>query len=329
MSYTKYIDKNFINGNPELSALRDGFGKGLVKAGDENEKVLALCADLTESTRMHFFKEKYPDRFFEMGIAEQNMATVAAGMASEGFVPFISSYAMFSPGRNWDQIRNTICYSSLPVKIAGSHAGVSVGPDGGTHQALEDLSLLLPVPNMEVVVPVDANEARKATVEIAKTASPSYIRLARAKTPAITRKDTQFELGKPYLLWESESPDILIVGAGPILAEALKAALELKDFGIEVSVLNVHTLKPLDSEEILKHAEKVKGVIVMEEHQTVGGLGALVAQLLSTNNPKPMRFVGVPDMFGYSGKPEELYREFGLNCKSTVAFAKELFFESL
>ncbi len=328
MSYTKYIDENFINGNPEFSALRDGFGRGVVKAGDENEKVLALCADLTESTRMHLFKEKYPDRFFEMGIAEQNMATVAAGMALEGFVPFISSYAMFSPGRNWDQIRNTICYSSLPVKIAGSHAGVSVGADGGTHQALEDLSLLLPVPNIEVVVPVDANEAQKATVEIAKTASASYIRLARAKTPTITRKDAHFELGKPYLLWESESPDILIVGAGPILTEALKAALELKDFGIEVSVLNVHTLKPLDSEEILKHAEQVKGVIVMEEHQTVGGIGALVAQLLSKHSPKPMRFIGVSDMFGHSGKPEELYREFGLNCKSTVASAKELFFES-
>ena len=311
--FTKYVDKEKFYSNKKES-LRDGFGRGLVKAGEENEKVLAVCADLAESTRMHWFKERFPERFIEVGITEQHMAGFSSGLAAMGFVPFMSSYAMFSPGRNWEQIRTTICYNDQNVKIVGSHAGVSVGPDGGTHQALEDVAILRPIPNIEIVVPADSLEAEIATQKIAKSKIPSYIRLARASTNLFLSNEVEkdFQIGKIYSLWESENPQILIVSMGPITYEALVASEELEKQGIGSVVLNAHTIKPFDKETLLFYAKKTKAVLCVEEHQKTGGLFSAVSEILSEHLPKKVASVAVEDKFGESGNPDELLKRFGL-----------------
>lgn len=302
----------------EQVAIRQGFGDGLLLAGEEDQRIVGLCADLTESTKMNLFAEKFPHRFVEIGVAEQNLASVAAGMAAMGKIPFISSYAMFSPGRNWEQIRTTICYNDVPVKIAGSHAGVSVGPDGGTHQAIEDIALMRVIPRMVVISPCDHIEARKATLVAAKTDSPTYIRLAREKTPVITTEETPFHLGKASVFFESEGDtmDVGIIATGALVHKALRVAKELDQQGIRVTVLNISTIKPLDTKAVENLAKKAGALVTVEEHQIAGGLGSAVAEHLAKTFPTPQEFIGVRDHFGQSGTPEELIEHY---CMDEVA----------
>jgi len=299
----------------EQTPIRKGYGEGLVIAGDTNPHVVALCADLTESTQTLAFSKKYPNRFIEMGIGEQNMAAVASGMSAMGKVPFITSYAMFSPGRNWEQIRTTVCYNDQNVKIAGSHAGVSVGPDGGTHQAIEDIAIMRVIPRMTVIVPCDTIEARKATVAAAQHKGPVYIRLAREKSPIVTTDDTPFTIGKANLLLQPKDPDVLIIVCGVLVYQSVLAARMLMEKGIRASVLNVHTIKPLDAESILAAARTAGRVVTVEEHQALGGLGSAITELLSEQYPVPIRRIGVPDVFGQSGEPNELLTHFGLDAE--------------
>jgi len=297
--------------------IRQGFGEGLVEAGKENDNVVALVADLTESAKVDAFKKEFPERFYEIGIGEQNMASVASGMAHMGKIPFIASYAMFSPGRNWEQIRTTICYNDVPVKIAGSHAGVSVGPDGGTHQAIEDIAITRVIPNMEVISPCDAIQARKATIAAAKTTKPTYIRLAREKTPIITTEETPFEIGKAYTYWtaKDDSPKVGIIATGALLHKALKVAQTLSEEGIEVEVLNVPTIKPLDTMAVIALAKKAGKLVTVEEHQIIGGLGSAIAETVSEHFPVSVIRIGVNDRFGQSGTPSELIEYYGMGEK--------------
>lgn len=295
---------------------RNGFGEGLVLAAEENEQIVGLCADLVESTRMQAFAEKFPNRFFEMGVAEQNLVTVAAGMALGGKIPFTSSYATFSPGRNWEQIRTTICYNDLPVKIIGSHAGVSVGPDGATHQALEDIAMMRVLPNMIVISPTDSIEARKATLAAARVAKPCYIRLSREKIPLITTDQTPFEIGKMETFYEGT--DVTVIATGEMVYKALLAAEELKSHKISVRVINCHTIKPLDKETVIKAAKETGAIVTVEEHQIYGGLGGAVAELVSQNYPIPIKIIGIEDRFGESGQPNELLEKFGLTKENII-----------
>ncbi len=296
----------------EQKPTRDGYGEGLVKAGEQNENVVVMCADLTESTRSEAFAKKFPERFFEIGVAEQNLATIAAGLGISGKIPFISSYAAFSPGRNWEQIRTTIAYNDSNVKIAGAHAGVSVGPDGATHQAIEDIATMRVMANMKVFVPCDAIEARKATMAAAKIWGPTYLRFAREKSPIMTTEKTHFAPGQAEIFWESKKPDVLIIGCGPILFNALLTARQLEAEGIGSIVLNCHTIKPLDEKKIVELAKKCRAVVTVEEHQIAGGLGGAVAECLAKHYPAPMEFVGMQDVYGESGKPEELIAKYGM-----------------
>lgn len=311
----------------ELAHTRDGYGIGLVEVADQNPNVVALCADLAESTRTHWFQEKYPDRYVEIGVAEQNLAAVASGMAAAGKIPFIASYAAFSPGRNYEQLRTTAALNEQPVKIVGCHAGLSVGPDGATHQMLEDIGMMRMLPNMRVFVPCDIHEARKTIhAMVANTKKPDYIRLGREKTPVMTDESTDFTPGQAYLMREVSDPQILIIGAGPILASALEAAEKLgSDHNMQVNVLNSHTIKPLDGDTILREAKKVQLVVTVEEHQVRGGLGSAVAEFLSQNYPIKMKLIGVEDRFGQSGTPDELYKEYGLDADSIVEKVKNSF----
>lgn len=298
---------------------RNGFGEGLVIAGEENPNVVGLCADLTESTRMEAFKKKFPERFVEVGVAEQNLVTVASGMAHEGKIPFTSSYATFSPGRNWEQIRTTICYNNQPVKIIGNHTGISVGPDGATHQALEDIAIMRVLPNMIVEVPADAIEAKKATIAIAKNGKPSYLRLSRDKTPVITTENSPYEIGKADVL--NPGKDVTIIACGGMVYLALKVAKDLEQDKIEVRVINCHTIKPIDTKTILNAAEETGAIVTVEEHQIAGGLGSAVAEVVSESFPVPIKRIGIEDSFGESGTPAELMKKFGLteeNIKKAV-----------
>ena len=296
----------------ESEPIRKGFGRGLLQAGQRLDNVVAACADLTESTQMHLFASEFPARFIEVGVAEQNLVTVGAGLAAMGKIPFVSSYAAFSPGRNWEQIRTTICLNDRPVKIVGSHAGVSVGPDGATHQMLEDLALMRALPNMVVIAPGDSIEAEKATLAMARDKRPNYMRLAREATPIITTVRTPFEIGKAYVF--HPGTDVSLVATGTMTSQALDAAKLLTQKGISAEVVHVPTIKPLDAETILKSAHKTKHVITVEEGQINGGLGGAVAELLSENNPTAMLRIGMRDRFGESGKPEELLDYFGLSA---------------
>ena len=328
----KLIENLFDKEKIEMKPTRDGYGKGLVEAGEKDERVVVLCADLTESTRSLWFAEKFSERFIEMGVAEQNMATVAAGMANYGKIPFISSYAAFSPGRNNEQIRTTICINNVPVKIGGAHAGISVGPDGATHQALEDIALMRVLPRMVVIVPCDAVEAQKATVAAAFNGSPTYIRFGREKSAVFTTTDTPFEIGRAEIFRdppsrkasEGQAADCAIIGCGMLLYNALVAAEELSKEGIECMVINSHTVKPIDEKTIIEAAKKTGAVVSVEEHQINGGLGSAIAEVLSKNYPVPQEFIGVHNRFGESGEPAELIEAFGMGVGAIKEAVKKV-----
>lgn len=302
-----------LNVNLQEEPIRKGFGRGLLEAGRRDERVVAACADLTDSTQMSLFKEQFPERFVEIGVAEQNLVTVGSGLAAMGKIPFVSSYAAFSPGRNWEQIRTTICLNDQPVRVVGSHAGVSVGPDGATHQMLEDIALMRVLPNMVVIAPCDSVEAEKATLALAVDKRPAYLRLAREATPIITTAETPFQIGKAYLL--ENGPDITLIATGTMTYQALLAARDLRKDGIHADVIHVPTIKPLDAETILNSVQKTGAVVTAEEGQIAGGLGGAIAELLAEECPAPMARIGMRDRFGESGAPSELLEHFGLDAK--------------
>lgn len=301
---------------------RNGFGEGLLHLGQHNKDVVALTGDLAESTRVLEFAEKYPERFVECGVAEQNMMGVAAGLALAGKTPFVASYATFSPGRNWDQLRVSVAYSMANVKVAGSHTGLSVGPDGATHQALEDIAIVRTLPNMTVVVPCDAIEARKTTIALGGTAGPAYFRLGREKTAVMTTEDSPFSVGKASVF--KEGKDVAVIGSGPILYAGLQAALELEKEGISVLVINNHTIKPIDSETIVWAAKLTGAVVTLEEHQVMGGAGSAVAEVLATHYPVPIEMIGMKDSFGESGQPDELLKKFDMDKASIIKAIKKV-----
>ncbi|MBI3494776.1 transketolase family protein [Candidatus Saccharibacteria bacterium] len=313
--------------NPKLHAqdveqepIRAGFGRGLKTAGEQNEQIVALCADLTDSTQMNHFRDAFPDRFVEIGVAEQNLVTVASGMAAMGKIPFTSSYAAFSPGRNWEQIRTTVALNNQPVRIVGSHAGVSVGPDGATHQMLEDIALMRVMPNMVVLAPGDSIEAEKATLALASDSRPAYLRLAREKTPIFSTNESPFEIGKAYVLREGR--DITLLGTGTMTYQLLVAADILASEGIEAEVVHVPTIKPLDGDTILVSLRKTGRALTAEEAQRSGGFGGAVSELLSSKLPMPLKRIGMRDRFGESGDPNELLQKFELTSDSIVYKAR-------
>ncbi len=312
-----FLDKDKL----ELSPTRNGFGEGLLEAAKKDDRIVGLCADLAESTRMHLFAEEFPNRFVEIGVAEQNLVTVASGMAHEGKIPFASSYAAFSPGRNWEQIRTTICYNDQPVIVVGSHAGLSVGPDGATHQALEDIALMRTLPNMQVIVPADHQQAHKATLAVAKDPKPTYLRMAREKSPVFTTTKTPFNIGQADIYYRGK--DVTVISCGPVLYEALLAANMLKG-DISVEVINLHTIKPIDHKTIVKSARKTGAVVTVEEHQVTGGLGGAVAEVLAKEYPTPMEIIGVNDRFGESGDPMELWEHFGMGPDNIIKHIKQV-----
>jgi transketolase len=315
-------DKVFTDG-VERAPTRDGFGKGAVEAGRSDPRVVVLCADLAESTRAEWFQKEFPDRFVEMGVAEQNMAAVASGMAAAGKIPFIASYATFSPGRNYEQIRTTVALNQANVKVCGMHAGVSVGPDGATHQMLEDIGLMRMLPNMTVIAPGDAEEARKAVVVAAKTNGPVYIRFGRSATPVFTTPETPFQIGKALILWDSVAPCVAICSTGALSYQALLAAQTLSG-EVETAVLHFPTIKPLDKSALREIAGRVRGIVTVEEHQAAGGFGGAVVEALAEEHPLPLRLIGIPDQFGQSGTPEELLAHYGLGAPSIAEAVRTL-----
>lgn len=301
---------------------RSGFGEGLVEAGKENPNVVALCADLSPSVRMDLFQKEFPERFIEVGIAESNMVSIASGMALSGKIPFVGSFAAFSTGRTYDQIRQSVAYSDTNVKIAGSHAGLTLGEDGATHQILEDIGLMKMLPNMTVINPCDFTQAKQATIAAAKHIGPVYIRYGRPKVPVFLTEDTPFEIGKALLL--NEGKDVSIFATGHLVWQAILAAQELEKEGIQAEVINIHTIKPLDTEAVLKSVRKTGCVVSCEEHEYNGGLGDSIAQLLARNLPTPMEYIGVDDKFGESGKPMQLMEKYGLDAKNIVLAVKKV-----
>ena len=325
MSYANHLAKDLFKKSVQSEPIRSGFGRGLVKAGEQDERVVALCADLTDSTKMNAFRDAFPDRFVEIGIAEQNLASVSAGLAIAGRIPFSSSYAAFHPGRSFDQIRTSICMGELPVRIVGSHAGVSVGPDGATHQMLEDIAMMRVLPNMMVICPGDSIEAEKATLALAEDDdNPAYLRLAREATPIFTTNDSPFELHKAHVL--RKGGDVTLAGTGTMTYQLLVAAEELAKKGIEAEVIHAPVVKPLDGATILASAKKTGRVVTAEEAQAAGGFGSTVAELLSEHDPKPVLRIGVPDAFGESGKPQELLEHFGLTGLQMAKQIQQYFF---
>lgn len=315
------LNPELYTDNVTLEPIRAGFGRGLKAAGVANESIVALCADLTDSTQMSLFKAEFPKRFVEIGVAEQNLVTVASGMARAGKIPFTSSYAAFSPGRNWEQIRTTIALNDMPVKIIGSHAGISVGPDGATHQMLEDIALMRVLPNMVVLAPGDSIEAEKATRAIAENGKPSYMRLARDKTPIFSTDESPFEIGKAYVLREGH--DITLLGTGTMTYQLLAAAQTLESHGIHAEVIHVPTIKPLDEETILASVRKTGRAISAEEAQIAGGFGGVLAELFGEKLPTPLLRLGMQDRFGESGEPAELVAYFKLDAASLVDRTKQ------
>lgn len=309
-----------FNKDLEMKATRDGFGEGLVEIGSRDKKVVVLTGDLADSTRVAKFGEAFPERFFEMGVAEQNMMGVAAGLALSGKIPWVSSYATFSPGRNWDQLRVSVAYSEANVKVAGAHAGLSVGPDGATHQAMEDIAMVRVLPNMTVVVPCDSLETKKATLALTKLIGPAYLRFGREKTPVFTTASTPFQVGRAEIFRPGE--DLTIIGCGALVYECLKAADELRSEGISAQVINCHTIKPIDFKTISHAAAETGAVVTVEEHQVSGGLGGAVAEVLTKHYPVPQEFVGMPDHFGESGQPEELLEKWEMTSKYIIQKSK-------
>ncbi len=297
----------------ERDATRSGFGRGLKKAGELDENVVALCADLTGSVKMDSFATAFPGRFVQVGIGEQNLVTVAAGLALAGKIPFTASYAAFSPGRNWEQIKTTACINEVPVKVIGAHSGLYTGPDGATHQMLEDIALMRAMPGMVVMAPCDAVEAEKMTLAMAKDGRPNYMRVARENTPVFTTPEMPFEIGKSYVF--AEGKDVTIIATGTMTYHALLAAEKLYADGIDAEVVHVPTIKPLDSETILKSVRKTGCVVTIEEAQIIGGLGGAIAELTAENHPVPLKRLGMQDRYGESGDGEELLKHFGLDAK--------------
>jgi len=315
------LNPHYASDDVSREPTRAGFGRGLKRAGEIDERVVALCADLTESVQMHSFKEAFPGRFIEVGVAEQNMVTVASGMARMGKIPFTASYAAFSPGRNWEQIRTTICLNEQPVKIVGAHAGVSVGPDGATHQMLEDIALMRVLPRMVVLSPGDAIEAEKATIALANDDNnPGYIRLAREKTPIFSTENTPFEIGPAYVL--HEGTDVTIASTGPMSAQVLIAAKQLRDQGVSAEVVHVPTIKPLDTETIVASVAKTGRIVTVEEAQAAAGFGGLIAETLCDYMPAPLLRIGMNDRFGESGTADELLTYFGFDADSIAERVK-------
>lgn len=317
--YAKHLSRELFTDTIEQAPTRKGFGEGLVLAGDQDPRVVALCADLTESTQMEAFAKKYPERYVEVGITEQNMAAVGSGLAAVGKTPFISSYAAFSPGRNFDQIRVTICMNEQPVIVVGSHAGVSVGPDGGTHQMLEDVAMMRALPSMNVVIPADTHEARKATLALAAYRHPAYLRLAREKTPVVSTIDSPFALGKAQV-WR-EGSDVALIVAGPLAYETLQAAERLAHEGIEAMVINSPSIKPFDEATVIEAAKQCGAIVTIEEAQIAAGLGGLVCEVLAESHPVPVERIGVRDAFGQSGTLKELWQHYNLTAKDIVRAA--------
>ena len=329
------LNPDFFDESAKQAPTRDGYGEALVALGATNPNVVVLSADLTESTRAEAFAKQFPERFFERGVAEQNMASVAAGLGISGKIPYISSYATFSPGRNWEQIRTTIAINDSNVKIAGHHAGISVGPDGATHQALEDIAMMRAMPNMKVIVPCDAVEAKKATVATADIWGPVYLRFGREKSPIITTEATPFVPGKVQVLWLPSTKNgstkltagkaqVALITCGALVAEALRAAAALEEDGIGSYVLNCHTIKPLDEQAIVEYAKKTGAVVTVEEHQVAGGLGGAVAECLARHAPTPIEFVGMQDEFGQSGPPAKLLEKYGMTASDIVKAVKRV-----
>jgi len=319
-----FLSDKIFKKDIELKLMRDGFGYGLLEAGEKDERIIALTADLKESTRVNYFAEKFPDRFIEVGVAEQNLVTIASGMANYGKIPFCTSYAIFSPGRNWEQIRTTIGIDGYPVKIIGAQSGLNIGHYGVTHQALEDIALMRVIPNMNVIAPSDYFESLKATLSMAVDDKPYYMRLPRIESPVYTTDKTPFMFGKANVLTESKKPESLIIATGLMVYEALLAYKELEKNGIETIVINVHTIKPLDEETIIRYAKLTGAVVTIEEHQVIGGLGSAVSETLSKNFPVPIEILGVQDRFGQSGKPKELFKEYGLTKEDIAKAVKKV-----
>ncbi|MFA6000286.1 MAG: transketolase C-terminal domain-containing protein [Candidatus Paceibacterota bacterium] len=317
------LNTKMFNSDVEQVPIRKGFGQGLLAAGEQDSNVVGLCADLTESTQMNLFADKFPERFIQVGVAEQNLVTISSGLAAMGKIPFCSSYAMFSPGRNWEQIRTTIAYNDRKVVIVGSHSGISVGPDGGTHQALEDVALMRVLPNMDVISPCDSIEAKKATLALAKSKRPAYLRLAREKTPVVTTEETPFEIGKAQIFWKPDVglAQVGIIATGSLIHRALLAAKELEAEGIRTKVMNLSSIKPIDAQAVIALAKESNRIVTVEEHQVAGGMGSAVAEVLAQNYPAPIEFVGVQDLYGQSGAPDELIEHYGMGkdaIKETV-----------
>lgn len=308
--------------NPEKAATRDGLGKGMLELGKKNKNIVVLTADLAESTRANWFKEKFPDRFIECGVAEQNMLGVAAGLSYMGKIPFACSFSTFSPGRNWEQIRISVCYSNANVKIAGTHAGITVGEDGATHQAIEDIATTRAIPNLAVIVPCDALEAEKATIAAGLTKGPFYLRFGREKLPIITTKKTPFNIGKASIFRNGK--DAAIIACGIMVGEALKAAEQLEKQGIDAMLINCHTIKPIDKNTIINAAKTTKAIVTAEEHQVIGGLGGAVAEVIAANNPTPIEMVGIKDTFAESGKALELLEKYGCTARDIVGAVKKV-----
>lgn len=303
-------------------ATRDGFGEGLVLAAEKNPAIVGLCADLTESTRMLAFKEKFPERFIQLGVHEQFLTAMAAGLALGGKIPFIASYAMFSPGRSWEQVRTNICLNNVNVKIVGAHAGVSVGPDGATHQAIEDIAITRVIPHMTIVVPCDAIETKKATLAVAKHIGPTYLRFGREKSAVFTTEATPFAIGKAQIL--RTGSDVALIACGMLVYNALLAAQELAKKGISCTVVNNHTIKPMDEKTIIAVAKKCRAIVTIEEHQIHGGMGSAVAEILAQHAPTPIEFIGMHDRFGESGEPQQLLKYFGMDVSAIIAATKKV-----
>ncbi len=302
--------------NIEQLPTRNGFGEGLVELGDKNPNVVALSADLSESTRAQAFQKKYPERFFEVGVAEQNMMGIAAGLGLSGKIPFVTSYATFSPGRSWDQLRVSVAYSKSNVKVVGAHSGLSVGPDGATHQAMEDIAIVRAIPNMTVIVPCDYLEAKKVTIAAGEFIGPVYFRLTREKSPIFTTPETPLEIGKANIL--KDGTDVAVIGCGPVLYNALLASQELEKNGISVMVINNHTVKPIDAATIIEAAKKCGAVVTLEEHQVSAGAGSAVCEVLAQNYPVPVEMLGMSDSFGESGEPDQLIKKYGMDTDAVI-----------
>ncbi len=320
MNNMMYLNPKLTNKEVEQIPTRNGYGDGLLEVAEKNKNVVVLTGDLAESTRVLAFAKKYPQAFVECGVAEQNMAGIAAGLALTGKIPFISSYAVFSPGRSWDQVRVSICLNRANVKIAGAHAGISVGPDGATHQALEDIAIMRVLPHMTVVVPCDYEETRKVVHAAVAMTGPLYFRFAREKTPVITTSKTPFTIGRAEFFRKGK--DVSIIACGPLVYQALIAAEELAKIGIDCEVINNHTIKPLDEKTLLASARKTHAVVTVEEHQIMAGAGSALCELFSKKFPVPIEMVGMNDSYGESGTPKELLEKYGMSVKAIKAAVK-------